>query len=146
MKSRLVLLLASAIVMVALPARAHHSFAAEFDVNAPITLKGTLTKMEWVNPHGWIHIDVLGPDGKVTNWAIEAGAPNALLRRGLRNSDFPAGVEVTVEVGTVDALEAVLRSPLLAHPARRAQARGPVDRGPAAQGWPQRRRAATARR
>jgi hypothetical protein len=97
MKAKLVLLLASGIAIAAVPARAHHSFAAEFDVNKPITLKGTLTKMEWVNPHGWLHIDVTGPDGKVTNWAIEAGAPNALLRRGLRNSDFPAGVEVTVD-------------------------------------------------
>lgn len=76
---------------------AHHSFAAEFDANAPITLTGTLTKMEWVNPHGWIYVDVKGADGKVQNWAIEAGAPNALLRRGLRKTDFPIGTEVNVK-------------------------------------------------
>lgn len=78
-------------------AQAHHSFAAEFDINQPVTLKGVLTRMEWVNPHGWIYIDVTQPDGKVVNWAIEAGGPTQLLRRGLRKTDFPAGIEVTVE-------------------------------------------------
>jgi hypothetical protein len=79
------------------PALAHHSFAAEYSSDQPITLKGTLTKVEWTNPHGWIYIDVKDDAGKVTNWAIEFGAPNALLRRGVRKSDFPAGVEVVVK-------------------------------------------------
>lgn len=75
---------------------AHHSFAAEFDVNQPVTLQGVLTKMEWINPHGWIYVDVRNDDGSVTTWAVETGAPNALLRRGLRRSDFPLGVEVRI--------------------------------------------------
>ena len=79
------------------PALAHHAFAAEFDANQPVALKGTLTKMEWTNPHGWIFVDVKGTDGKVVNWAIEAGAPTALMRRGLRKTDFPAGLEVLVD-------------------------------------------------
>jgi hypothetical protein len=85
------------LILAALPAMAHHSFAAEYDRDQPVTLKGTLTKVEWTNPHGWIYVDVKGEDGKVTNWAVEFGAPNALLRRGLRRSDFPAGVELLVK-------------------------------------------------
>src|SRR4051794_8375070 len=68
---------------------AHHAFAAEFDANKPVTLVGTLTKVAWVNPHGWIYVDVPGKNGAVTNWAVEFGSPNALLRRGLRKADFP---------------------------------------------------------
>ncbi len=76
---------------------AHHSFAAEFDGDAPITLRGKLSKMEWVNPHGWLHIDVMQPDGTVVTWAVETGATNALMRRGLRQADFPLGREVVVK-------------------------------------------------
>jgi hypothetical protein len=90
-------LLGMCLLISALPAFGHHSFSAEYDIDKPITIKGTLTKLDWVNPHGWIYIDVKGDDGKVTNWAVEFGAPNALLRRGLRKTDFPVGVEVTVK-------------------------------------------------
>ena len=83
-------------LLAAVPLLAHHAFAAEFDEHQPVTLKGTLTRMEWVNPHGWLYVDVKEPDGTVTNWAIEAGTPNALLKRGLRKEDFPAGIEVVI--------------------------------------------------
>jgi hypothetical protein len=89
------LILAGALASV--PAMAHHSFSAEYSSDQPITLTGTLTRVEWTNPHGWIYLDVKGDDGKVTNWAVEFGAPNALLRRGLRKSDFPTGVELVVK-------------------------------------------------
>ena len=75
----------------------HHSFSAEFDIDKPITLEGTLTELQWVNPHGWIYMDVPGTDGTVVNWAIEMGNPTALLRRGLRRSDFPPGIKFVVE-------------------------------------------------
>ncbi len=86
-----------AMLWAAVPAAAHHSFAAEFDEKQPVSLRGTLTRMEWVNPHGWLHIDVKQPDGKVVSWAIEAGGPNALLKRGLRKTDFPIGSELIIE-------------------------------------------------
>src|ERR1700735_3480268 len=90
-------LLILAAFLAGVPALAHHSFSAEYSSDQPITLSGTLTKVEWTNPHGWIYVDVKGDDGKVTNWAVEFGAPNALLRRGLRRRGFPAGVEVLVK-------------------------------------------------
>ena len=98
MKARLLLLSAGFLLAAApLPVLAHHAFAAEYDANQPVTLKGRLTKLEWTNPHAWLHVDVKDADGKVVSWAIEFGAPNALLRRGLRRTDFPEGIEVVID-------------------------------------------------
>ena len=81
----------------AVPAVAHHSFAAEFDADRPITVKGTVTKMDWVNPHSWIYVDVKDQSGKVVNWRFEMGPPNALLRMGWRKDSIPAGTAVEIQ-------------------------------------------------
>ena len=85
-----------ALLMGAVPVVAHHAFSAEFDAKKPVTLKGTVTRMEWINPHSWIHIDVKGPDGKTVAWMIEGGAPNALLRRGFTKNSLPVGSQILV--------------------------------------------------
>jgi len=96
-KLRVVLIAVIAAVSLSSPLRAHHSFAAEFDANKPVTLKGTVVKMDWVNPHTWIHLDVKNPDGTVTRWMIEGGTPNTLVRRGFTKASLAAGTEVTIE-------------------------------------------------
>ena len=76
---------------------AHHAFAAEFDAAKPITMKGIVTKMEWLNPHVWLHMDVKMPNGEVENWAFEAGTPNVLFRRGFTRNSLLPGVVVVID-------------------------------------------------
>ncbi len=98
MRSRLTLVGAGLLlVMFGARAQAHHAFAAEFDANRPVKLKGTIKTMEWVNPHSWLHIDVKKPDGSVQPWMIEGGPPTSLVRRGFSKKSLVPGEEVVVE-------------------------------------------------
>jgi len=90
-------LIGALMLMSAAALRAHHSFAAEFDANQPVQLKGTVVKVEWINPHTWIHLDVKKNDGSTERWMIEGGTPNTLLRRGLTKNSLPEGTELVVD-------------------------------------------------
>ncbi len=85
------------LVLSTTPLVAHHAFASEFDAKKPIRFTGTVTKMEWINPHAWIHVAVKKPDGTVEEWMIEAGTPNTLFRRGLTKNSLVPGTEVVVD-------------------------------------------------
>src|ERR1700751_4733331 len=97
MRTNLLFATFTCLAMAAAPMWGHHSFAAEFGLNKPIKLHGVVTKMDWINPHSWIHMDVKGDDGKVVNWAIECGSPNTLFRRGFNKDSLPVGTEINVD-------------------------------------------------
>ena len=97
MRITLTLVLAAMLAGAAVPMRAHHALASEFDERKPVKFTGTVTKMEWINPHSWMHIEVKKPDGTVENWMIEAGSPNSLFRRGINKNTVKPGMVVVVD-------------------------------------------------
>jgi|SRR5689334_19151043 hypothetical protein len=96
-RSAVAVAILTGLLMAVVPVRAHHSFAAEYDASKPLKLTGTVTKIEWTNPHCFFYIDVKNPDGKVENWAFELGNPNALLRNGWTPKSVKIGDEVSIE-------------------------------------------------
>ena len=94
---RFVVTAALGLLLASVPVWAHHAFNSEFDANKHVNLKGTVTKMEWINPHAWMHIDVKKSDGTVEKWMVETGTPNTLLRRGITKNSLLAGTEVVVD-------------------------------------------------
>ena len=97
MRTKLLLIAAAGVIIATASVRAHHAFGGEFDPNKPVLLKGPVTKVEWVNPHAWIHIEVTEPDGAKNEWMVEGGTPNTLLRRGITKDTVAVGTEIIVD-------------------------------------------------
>jgi len=97
MKMKWMAAIAAGLLAAAAPVWAHHAFAAEFDAKKPVKLEGKVTRMEWINPHAWIHVDAKSADGTVTNWMVEAGTPNTLFRRGFTKDSLATGTDIVVD-------------------------------------------------
>jgi hypothetical protein len=133
-KAGLIVLLAG-LLGAAMPVFAHHSFAAEFDANKPITLKATVTKLEWLNPHIWLYVDVKDESGVVTHWQCEGGAPNSLTRNGWSKNSVKPGDEVIIEgFRAKDATNTCDSRTVKLPDGRRLFAGSAEDGGPAARG------------
>jgi len=96
-KALIVSFVIAALVTLSIPLAAHHAFSAEFDDKKPVKLRGNVVKMDWINPHAWLYIDVKGSDGAIVSWMIELGPPNALIKRGWTKQSVPVGMEVIVD-------------------------------------------------
>jgi len=133
-KQQKLLVAACSLLMAALPAAAHHSFAAEYDAKKPITLKGKVTQVEWINPHSWVRIDVTDENGKTVSWQCETAPPNILYRQGWRRSSIKEGDEVVIEgFAAKDASHTMTASSVTTPDGRRLLAGSPTDGAPPAQ-------------